>query len=598
MRRVSTLIPRGRCFALMALVAVCLAAFGNQAARAGTGPSQPTVPGQTVIVPTGSLSSYISQWSGSRHVPGYRLTPAQAIARAEQIPRIRAYLLSHPGLKAAALPAQVSGRAWDVMWISGNTREIDATVDERTGAVWPVWFGVQAEWSLARGYSWYSGNLLGDWYVWVPLCLLFMLPFVDRRRPLRALHLDLLALLGFSVSFFFFRAGNVSASIPLVYPVLAYLLGRMLWLGLRPRRTGQALIPHFRTSWLVVGIVLIMALRIGANLADSTVLDVGDAGVAGAHLLAHRQPLYNGTLGLEIIGGDTYGPVNYLAYVPSAALFPHDKPWVGKQSVDAHNPAAQIPAILFDLLTLVGLVLLGRRLRAGPAGTRLGLALGWAWAAYPLSALALMENTNDSLLAALIVFAFVFLASPAKRGVMLALATLAKFVPLILIPLLATATTPRRLKPMVIFGLAFALTACVAVLPFVSPDELHAFYHATVGAQLHRTSPISIWGQHASLHTLRLAVEAGTVVLALAVAFFPRVRTQGQVLALGAALLIAFEACLVYWYYTYVVWFAPLAFAAMFLVYETGAFERSAREPDTSFLYDAPPAERIPEAVV
>ena len=62
-----------------------------------------------------------------------------------------------------------------------------------------------------------------------------MAPFVDPRRPFRLLHLDLLVLLGFGVSEYFFNKGNVDVSVPLVYPLLVYL-----WSGWRWRDSGRA----------------------------------------------------------------------------------------------------------------------------------------------------------------------------------------------------------------------------------------------------------------------------------------------------------------------------------------------------------------------
>ena len=41
------------------------------------------------------------------------------------------------------------------------------------------------------------GRKLNAPWVWLPLCVLFLAPFVDRRRPFRLLHLDLLVLLAF-----------------------------------------------------------------------------------------------------------------------------------------------------------------------------------------------------------------------------------------------------------------------------------------------------------------------------------------------------------------------------------------------------------------
>ena len=53
-------------------------------------------------------------------------------------------------------------------------------------------------------------------------------------------------------------------------------------------------------------------------------------------------------------------------------------------------------------------------------------------------------------------------------------------------------------------------------------------------------------------------------------AFRPAVRSRAQVAAFSAALLIAIQICVSYWYYTYVVWFAPLALVALFCQYRLG----------------------------
>ena len=63
-------------------------------------------------------------------------------------------------------------------------------------------------------------------------------PFLNFRRPLSLLHLDLLVLLSFSVSLAFFNHAHIDASVPLAYPPLLYLLARMLAL-LAPRRSAR-----------------------------------------------------------------------------------------------------------------------------------------------------------------------------------------------------------------------------------------------------------------------------------------------------------------------------------------------------------------------
>ena len=68
----------------------------------------------------------------------------------------------------------------------------------------------------------------------------FFVPFFDWRRPFRLLHLDLLVLLAFSLSHVFFNSGEISTSVPLVYPVLGYLLVRMLLVAFRAAAPSRA----------------------------------------------------------------------------------------------------------------------------------------------------------------------------------------------------------------------------------------------------------------------------------------------------------------------------------------------------------------------
>ena len=83
--------------------------------------------------------------------------------------------------------------------------------------------------------------------------LLFLLPFLPWRRRPTLLHLDLLMLLGFSISLAFFNQANLGLSVPLVYPFMGYLMVRMLLLAFgrgRPREPLRTLVP---TRWLGSG---------------------------------------------------------------------------------------------------------------------------------------------------------------------------------------------------------------------------------------------------------------------------------------------------------------------------------------------------------
>src|ERR1019366_3875963 len=95
-------------------------------------------------------------------------------------------------------------------------------------------------------------------------------------------------------------------------------------------------------------------------------------------------------------------------------------------------------SVVFDLVTILGLLALGRRLKPGREGRRLGLALGWAWAACPFTLLGLLMHTNDGLIAMLSVLSLLVFSSPSARGAVLGLAAAAKFSPAALLPLFAS----------------------------------------------------------------------------------------------------------------------------------------------------------------
>ena len=453
---------------------------------------------------------------------------------------------------------------WQVSFFRDGEEVVQVHVDDRSGAVVEQWTGHQVAWSMARGYEGAFGRKLNATYVWIPLCLLFLLPFVDFRRPLRLLHLDLLVLLAFGVSHAFFNRGEIGLSVPLAYPVLLYLLARVLYAGFRPRRREGPLVPHVPLTWLAVGIIFLAAFRVGLNVVDSNVIDVGYAGVVGADRIVDGDSLYGDGFSDDVEHGDTYGPVNYLLYVP----FEQALPWSGAWD---DLPAAHGAAIFFDLLVIGGLFLLGRRLRRGREGLVLGIALAYAWTAYPYTAFVLESNANDTLVALACVGALLSLtlrpvAGGLAGGVALGVGAAAKFVPLALAPLFA------RRAPLV-FASALALLVAATVLPLVPDGGPRELYDRTVGYQAGRPSPFAIWGQ-VELGWLHTAVKAAAVGLALLVAFVPRRPSPGQVAALGAAVVIAVQLAATHWFYLYVVWFLPFV-----LVVVLGAYRDAAAPP-------------------
>ena len=111
-------------------------------------------------------------------------------------------------------------------------------VDDRGGRVLEAWTDYQVPWSMARGYPGAFGRIVNAPWVWIPLAVLFVAPFL--RPPWGMLQLDLLVLSAFSASLAFFNAARIDVSVPLVYPLLAYLLARMLVDRAAPPRRRRA----------------------------------------------------------------------------------------------------------------------------------------------------------------------------------------------------------------------------------------------------------------------------------------------------------------------------------------------------------------------
>ncbi len=432
-----------------------------------------------------------------------------------------------------------------------------------------VWHGFQAAWEMARGYEGQFGHKLNAPYVFLPLCALFLVGLLDWRRPWRVANLDLFVLLGFGISHIYFNRGEIGVSVPLQYPPLLYLFGRALWIGFRGR--GEGIRPVWPATWLLIAALFLVGFRVGLNVADSGAIDVGYAGVVGADRIAHGEPLY-GNFPDDVSQGDTYGPVNYYAYVPFERIWPWSGSW-------DDLPAAHAAAVFFDLATFALLILLGMRIRPGPAGRKLAATLAFGWAAYPYTAFALQSNSNDTLVAMLLVATLLVLARPAARGATLALATFTKFAPALLAPMLATyrprvlSTPPaerRRwwtgigpsVRASALFLVAFAGVSALGMLwPAIDPG-LSTFWERTIAYQADRDSPFSIWGQ-TSLEPLRIAILIGVGALAVLLAFRPRRKSLVQVAALGAALLIGLQLTAQHWFYLYIVWFYPLLLVAI-----------------------------------
>jgi hypothetical protein len=518
------------------------------------------------------------------------LTQNDAVTRFLAVPKVKDWVGRYP--KSSLVTQGTFNPAyadWTVDVWSGPAGEIaTGRVNDLTGVVTEAWTGPQVAWAMARGQPGaYGGKEINSLPVWLGFCALFLLGLGDLRRPFSLRNLDLLALLSFSVSLWFFDHGLIFTSVPLVYPGLVYLIARSLYVGIRGRATRVSA-PVWPVWVLAAATVFAGGFRIGLNLSDSNVIDVGYSGVVGAQRIASGQapwghfPVESGTPcaqpdrdGRQVYriqangrceaadaNGDTYGPVAYEAYLPGYAAIG----WTGKGD---NLDAARFTSLLFDVLAVIGLALVGFRF----GGRRLAATLAFAWVAYPFTQYVSSTNTNDAIQPVLLIFGFWLATSPPARGAFAALASWTKFAPLLLVPLWATYPDARRPRPALVYAAGFvAATLAVFSILLLEPNPLHAarvFYDRTIPHQIGRDSPFSLWDwrqYHAGLpdlHVLQYVLAGLLVVGAFAVSFFPRRKSPLQLAAFSAALLLGFELVLTHWYYAYLAWFFPFVALAV-----------------------------------
>ncbi|HEY7195591.1 MAG TPA: hypothetical protein VH306_00220 [Gaiellaceae bacterium] len=570
----------------LAALAVLGALVAVPAAAAQTTPTAPVYDsnGNLVQVP------FVPQDGGGGQAA--RLTAAQATRIATAYPKVRDWIGRYDGQELTKDADYDSGTGlWTVkVWAPGEAGEIAfVRLEDSTTRVTEAWTGPQVAWKMARGYDGAFGRKINNPGIWLGFCALFLLGLANWRRILSIRNLDLLVLLSFTASLWFFNEGDVFTAMPLAYPPLLYLLGRMVWIGRRGRgSSGRAVWP----VWVLLAATVFLAgFKIGLNVRASNVIDVGFAGVVGAQRVVSEGEMpyghmpvddgkacgpadadgyvrdhiqTNGRCEAANDRGDTYGPVSYLAYIPGFAAFG----WTGKWD---DLPAAHFTAILFDMLALIGMGLVGRRF----GGARLGATLAFAWAAYPFTQYVSSSNSNDAIMPAFLIWGFWLLTLPSARGFFLGLASWTKFASLLLLPLWAAYPSARGPGSVTRGGRFLAGFVAATLVAFsillLEPNPLHAahvFWDRTFGWQLSRPSPFSIWdwGQYPGypdLHVLQGALKIVLLAGSLALAVVPRVRTPLRVAALSGAVLIGFELVLTHWFYLYIPWFFPFVAIAV-----------------------------------
>lgn len=385
------------------------------------------------------------------------------------------------------------------------------------------------------------------------LTIAFLVPLLDVRRPLRLAHLDLVVLV--IGPLFFLRlmdesTGSLRLAVVSTTAGLAYLFVRLSFLAFRPVSGYQPLLARAPVWAVALAAGALLCLELTFPLYDyRPVIDVGLSSVAGAQHLLDGRDIYGAAYLHPELRPDTYGPFVYLSYLPFVYVFP-----------DAAD-AARAAAAAFDVLTVLALFLLGRRLSTA-AGNRAGVTYAYAWCAYPPAFFVTVHGYND-MLVALCLVAAALAASPVARGGGLGLGAAAKFVPALLVPLFAIPNATASRRSLALYAGAFAVATAATILLVLPDGGITEIVHRTLGWQLHRESLSSVWGQFNRLAWVQHLIRGLAIATALAAAIFPRRRTPLQVAALAAAVIALFEVSLTHLLPSYVVWFAPLAIVSM-----------------------------------
>ncbi|MBV9453698.1 MAG: DUF2029 domain-containing protein [Rubrobacter sp.] len=548
----------------------------------------------TVMDDTGKVEG-VEVYPVARTLTYPNTSEAEAIKVAAADPKVRKELKNHGPYTT---DAEYEDGEWTVHFKADESGAVDGMpdenserkevaqvgVDDETWQLKYVWTGDQVGWQMARGDYGAYGKQANYWYVWGSLAFIFALAFLRTDKLFSMRNLDIVVLLSFLVSHGFFRAGEVHWAVLLWYPPLLYLLGRTLLMGfgIGERVEQTSSIPTsalFALGALASGFVLALNL-------NSRVIDVGYASVAGADLIMDGTLPY-GNMPNDVQTGDTYGPLNYLLYIPFRWLFGYSGEW-------DYLPAAHaLTALAFGTAALA-LLFAGWRY----AGTRCGAALLLAWVCFPYTLYSTNNNTNDVIVAAVAAIGLATAASPLARGMTVGAGFAIKLFPLILAPLWMLHDGRKRssIVDFILGGLGIVLlTSWVFALDGDPVGAVKLFYEKTLAFQSTRESPWTIFTQLPVLSFLQFPLTALATSLALLVPLSTIIagkRTVRRLAAFSTVLIVAFQLTFNYWFYPYITWLEPFVFLALLPATSEktaldGNREAAIRKPEKPYLRPA-----------
>ena len=501
-----------------------------------------------------TLPAFLVLHSDSEPRPA--ISPSEAVAIARANPQIHGQL---SGSQATARVTVLDVEHQRVGFFRGSRLIVVALVGPHRTVT-----------SAAPGSGIVGNRIANERAPLIGLSVLFVL--VLATMPLLSLrNLDVLALASFTVSAWLTAHGLLDASLYVAYPLLAYLTVRFLWMAWRGANSAHSTSLYWRVTsgWSAVerrrllrfaaaGLAAMTAIL---TVSSSGVSDVGVASIAGATDLIHGVVPY-GHIPDFIIHGDTYPPLNYLIFVPVAALWP---------VTDAFSDP-QGALVLTALLTLLAAIsvyrLIGRsQQRSSPPdqvhpasepADVAGLRGAVAWLTFPPVLLATTSGSNDMVLAFCLLLVLGSVASARRSAMLLGIAAWVKVIPVVALPIWI-ARMRRREALQVIAGLA-ALSAAIlgGLVALGGPGSITTMVDA-MRFQFERRSLFSLLGDGAGLGPLQAVVQA--LLLASVVGFSFAVRSDPalrddpvRLAAMLTALMLLSQLAANYWSWAYTPW--------------------------------------------
>jgi hypothetical protein len=375
------------------------------------------------------------------------------------------------------------------------------------------------------------------------------LPF--RRRE----NLDVIALVAFVVPVVLLNERYLEWSVMAACVPLTYLAARCAMVALgRPAPQATAFVfdrfPLWDRRLCVAGAaVALMLLSIPGGLVS----DVALASMAGATtLLDGALPYGNLAIG-ELVHGDTYPLLAYVAYVPAAILGPV------RDGFDGLDGALYV-ATGFALTAAGALGVAVRRM--GGDGARVALAM----LTFVPVMIAASSGSNDVVAAALVALALAAGTYTSRSMGALTAAGWVKLAPLALVPVWIAAARERGRALIA----ALAVTAAVAVTTVaLGGTGGFADMFEALTFQAERGSLLSFWtllGAEGAQLVFQAAVLAGIAAACVRVAGDPSLAADPRRMAgLGAAILLGVQLAANYWSYTYLAWVFPLIAVALLI---------------------------------